>query len=110
MSQSVPEGNRNVSHMRSITFALAGVILLVLGGCGERHGALPDLAAIEDVSLMKRTFYGYLQPIVAQENSRILQQRAGLAPIRARLQSGAIPATIGRSNWPRPGPGYSTLH
>lgn len=34
MSQPVPEGNRNVSHTRSITFVLAGVILPVLGGCG----------------------------------------------------------------------------
>ena len=86
MSQPVPEGRWRSMRIHSLLLLLTLMFSLTLGGCGKRYGALPDLAAIEDVSLMKRTFYGYLQPIAAQENSRILQQRADLAPIRARLQ------------------------
>jgi Bax protein len=63
-------------------FAMAG--LLALQGC-DRGGDLPDLAAIEDVPTMKRTFFGFLRPIVVEENQRIRAQREEIETLQGRL-------------------------
>jgi Bax protein len=63
---------------------LAAACLLALQGCGP-GGDLPDLAAVEDVPTMKRTFFGFLQPIVVEENQRIRAQREEIETLRGRL-------------------------
>ncbi len=69
---------------------LAALCLLITA-CGGHSDKLPDLAAIDDVSRMKQTFYEYLTPIVIEQNSRILEQRAGLGEIRAAFFEGEDP-------------------
>ena len=49
---------------------------------------MPDLAAIDDVNLMKQTFYDYLTPIAREQNSVIEEQRALVEGWRDTLASG----------------------
>lgn len=67
------------------------VFLIVLmstlaGGCSDR-GALPDFAAIEDVTQMKQAFYRFMIPVVDEQNARIAQQREKLSLFRSQLQA-----------------------
>ncbi|WOJ94030.1 glucosaminidase domain-containing protein [Congregibacter variabilis] len=71
-------------------------LAVVLVGCGSRGGKLPDFAAIEDVSLMKQSFYSYLYPIVAEENARILEQRDTVGTIREVFDTGQEPGWLQR--------------
>lgn len=66
---------------------LAAACLPALQGCGA-GGDLPDLAAVEDVPTMKRTFFGFLQPIVVEENQRIRAQREDIETLQGRLAAG----------------------
>lgn len=79
----------------SLLIALSlGILLLI--GCGSRFGDLPDFADMEDVDDMKLRFYAFLQPVVAHENARILDQRAQLAEIRSTLKAGETPGWLQR--------------
>jgi Bax protein len=69
--------------------------VLALQGCG-RGGDLPDLAAVEDVPTMKRTFFAFLRPIVAAENDRIRAQRGELRELRETLAAGEQPGWLAR--------------
>ncbi len=74
-----------LSRCRACVLALA--CLLALQAC-DRGGDLPDLAAVEDVSTLKRTFFAFLQPIVVAENDRIRAQRAELEALQSTLAAG----------------------
>jgi len=69
------------------TCGLALACLLALQAC-DRGRDLPDLAAVEDVPTMKRTFFSFLRPIVVEENDRIRDQRAQLEDLRVALAAG----------------------
>ncbi|EAQ98848.1 glucosaminidase domain-containing protein [Congregibacter litoralis] len=77
------------------TLILAAFCILFTA-CGGHRDKLPDLAAIDDVSRMKATFYDYLAPIVMEQNTRILKQRADLGEIRAMLEAGDSPGWFQR--------------
>ena len=80
---------------RSLPLVAAAVIALILSGCGGRS-ELPDFASMQDVRRMKQAFYAYLEPVVAEQNARILAQREDLAAIRARLAAGDDPGWFQR--------------
>jgi Bax protein len=75
---------------------LAVACLLLLGACGSHFGEPPDFAAIEDVSQMKQAFYDYMQPVVEQENARILEQRQFLEEIRNAIAAGEEPGWLAK--------------
>lgn len=75
--------------------ALALACLLSLLAC-QGGGELPDLASVDDVPTMKRTFYAFLEPIVATENARIRAQREDLAGFREQLAAGERPGWFAR--------------
>ncbi len=67
---------------------LLSVYLLTLAGCSQKIEPLPDLAAIDDISVMKQTFYDYLTPIARQQNNVIEQQREQVKAWRDTLAAG----------------------
>ncbi|MHA7814918.1 MAG: glucosaminidase domain-containing protein [Pseudohaliea sp.] len=68
---------------------------LLLAAC-QGGSELPDLASVEDVPTLKRTFYGFLAPIVGRENDRIRAQREALASLRESLAAGEHPGWLAR--------------
>lgn len=59
------------------------------GAGSERHMAnaesMPDFSAIETVAEKKQAFIDFVLPLVAEENRRILQQRADIESLKHRL-------------------------
>jgi len=76
--------------------ALLLIGLMLTGACMDRFGSMPDFAAIDDVAQMKQAFYTYLQPVVHEENARILEQRQYLDDLRRALAEGNSPGWFAR--------------
>lgn len=93
MQSRYPDPMKLIAHLILLATTLS---LLVLAGCSGRFGDMPALAEIENVDVMKQTFYDYLQPVVDYQNGRILEQRAELAAIRDRLTDGEEPGWMER--------------
>tara|TARA_B110000503_G_C7078318_1_gene383969 strand:- start:131 stop:886 length:756 start_codon:yes stop_codon:yes gene_type:complete len=76
------------SYLKTSALAL---VLLSATALSESFGALPDFAAIKDVSTMKRAFYSHMVPIVEYQNDAILSHRETLLALRSEFdESGEL--------------------
>jgi Bax protein len=98
---------------RAIAYSLAGYCVLLLGLClylshydwpsaPELEEAVeplveeildpspPDFKAIRDTSARKEAFFGFLLPLIEQENQRILKKREQLLAINERAKTGKL--------------------
>jgi len=66
------------------------VLILVLRWNPVEHRELPDFSAIEDVGERKAAFFGFLQPYIEEANAGIIEDRAHLEEVRARLKVGPL--------------------
>ena len=57
---------------------------------------LPDFSTIEQVSERKRSFFGFLGPIVQAENHRVARQRERLLELIEALRAGSEPGWLDR--------------
>lgn len=75
---------------------LAGLIFALYRWTDPSVQPLPEFSAIEDVEQRKAAFFGYLAPLVAAENRRILGQRERLTNLIDQIEAGQALAPLSR--------------
>ena len=69
----------------SLVFLVAAVLALAAKLLLPQPDQLPDFSVYQQASEKKQAFFTFLQPLVQQENTRILQQRRKLISLQSKV-------------------------
>ena len=85
-------------HLSSTEITISGIVIGIIAAAGvavimesvgrDRVSPIPDFGAIENTQERKDAFFGYLLPLINQQNGELMEQRARILECQEKVESG----------------------